>query len=1393
MSQSDTKSCVLNSMKARFVPVVFKRRKVDNQTFGRWVTSMVRILVTACLLMSALVNAQSHQQVKFNYYNLDTPKLRSFHRDIAQDDKGNYWFSTQSGVMRFDGVRLERPQGSMGQPLFGVLPKRITHNNRHLFIGSSIGLYRLNTDSFEMDVFQHIEGDEQSLPDNQVKNIVVDHLGRSWILNYKGASLFSPENKNFKNYLTVASGDGEPVYNMALDLVVDDRNVVWALTRGRGLMLWDQESKESLVLENVLGGELLESDFEAFRSKNISTIERLRDGRIVMVVGTILYSFTRKGTLLGRLALTVPAMDAPPLRIEGLLEAEDNELWINTSQGYVLKLDLNKKAVEYDPFVEFKNEMRGVNRILLNKEGEIVLNRWTKSPLLIRRNTLAARPAVWTQPLAGSTIFWSSDLDEEYLLAISNDSRILLMDKKTKAFEEVKLPQRARSVVHNLEYRKIVFTDFSGVPYVFDIGQQKLDKIEGHRAITVNQVLGKYVYLYKRENGTGIYTLDLENHEIKLLSNLDERVVNEDSFFQKEYWAATYNKLYWSDGRSIQNLPFDKANYKKARIFKWRDKLYLWGEGMGMAVLTLEKTDGHYQVKERITTNALSNSDHYFIGVIDELMIFLSFGGDKQAAVAVDSDGQVKLRTVFDDHLSFGESFSLAPYGHWSNLLYEADGQYFEIDRNELLKTFKPEEISISSLFLTSYEGQVSSLFNLQSTLKVSDDKNAFTVRVSSNQKKSGLVFYYRLKGYNENWMPSYTYDVGFTGVPAGRYVFELKPALQSEVSDSIGVEVEPKWWLSTLAYSAYALIFLLIVGFYIYIFWDKRRFRLKTQDRMDTYAKSFESISEAYCVVDNNGCLIESNYLFSAMLGGDPSDFNFKGFVLDKDGNSLSEQAGGSISKEGGWTSEVWIESQQEGDAKLLPFTCQAASVYQQYSGDTVSVFVFSDISERVEQKKHLTRMANYDHLTGLPNRRLFTERLQQQLEASQDGSQWALIYLDLDRFKGINDSLGHHCGDILLKEVASRFTSCLRPQDFIARIGGDEFVVIVSNFDSNSVITEACKSLIVEVEKPLTLNEREFFVSLSAGISRYPEDGVDENLLLQKADAAMYSCKGKGGSSFAFYTDDMDKKSATNLRLESDMRRAVNSNEFTTFYQPKVELSSGSLLGFEALVRWHNPVKGLILPGVFIDAAERTGVINKIGLMVLHNACQQLQRWQEKGVSNLTIAINVSPQQLAQGDFITQVKSVINFYSFRPSLLEFEVTEGMLMQDMADSITKLEMLKQMGHSISVDDFGTGYSSLSYLKKLPIDTLKIDQSFITDVLSNTEQRNIVRTIVELAKILDLKLIAEGVETRDVHDYLLSIGCNIGQGFWYGRPMTPKDLDELAIADEIKELIYNNN
>jgi len=454
--------------------------------------------------------------------------------------------------------------------------------------------------------------------------------------------------------------------------------------------------------------------------------------------------------------------------------------------------------------------------------------------------------------------------------------------------------------------------------------------------------------------------------------------------------------------------------------------------------------------------------------------------------------------------------------------------------------------------------------------------------------------------------------------------------------------------------------------------------------------------------------------------------------------------------------TSDNQISTLRQANAQLVIATIEAHKLAEQVQ----------------TAQADLDHLAHHDVLTDLPNRLLLNDRLAQAIAlAHRQGKRLAVMFMDLDRFKHINDSLGHAVGDRLLQSVAQRLVGSVRHSDTVSRQGGDEFVLLLPDIEHAEDVALSAQKMLMALAFPHLIDRHDLQIGVSIGISIYPDDGQDAETLIKNADIAMYHAKESGRNNYKFFEQDMNARAVQRQSIEAGLRRALERQEFVLHYQPKINLLSGTIVGIEALVRWQHPQRGLLEPAQFVPIAEDSGLILPIGRWVLREACLQARAWQDAGLPPITVAVNTSALEFRAGDFLEYLRATLEESRLEPRYLELELTESVLMRDAASADSVLHALADLGVKLAVDDFGTGYSSLSYLRQFPINTLKIDQSFVNQITSNPDDATIVSAVISMGKSLKQRVIAEGVETAEQAAFLLAQHCDEGQGYFFGRPV----------------------
>ena len=549
-------------------------------------------------------------------------------------------------------------------------------------------------------------------------------------------------------------------------------------------------------------------------------------------------------------------------------------------------------------------------------------------------------------------------------------------------------------------------------------------------------------------------------------------------------------------------------------------------------------------------------------------------------------------------------------------------------------------------------------------------------------------------------------------------------------------------------------------------------------QERLRQAAVVFDCTREGVLVSDRRGVIVHVNralveitgYPVEEVLGRRPNMFK-----SGRHGPEFYQAIFKSLEESGEWHGEIW---NRRKSGEIYPQWQTVRSITDDKGQVSHYVAVFSDISAIKNSQTELARLVHHDPLTDLPNRLLFTDRTEQTLASAQrHQTGCALLMIDLDHFKIINDSLGHNVGDLLLKAVAERLLRVFGKGFTVARLGGDEFAVLVDSCAQTSQAAGLAQQVLEVMKGPFDVDKHQLFISASVGISVFPSDALNAEQLLRNADSALFKAKSSGREGYALYTEELTAHAQYRVEVASDLRRALEQHELRVYYQPVHDLKSSRLIGVEALVRWEHPLRGLLSPGEFIPIAERTGLIAEIDAWVLEQACWQMVQWQAAGVELSFVAVNISSRLFARPELFSLVSTVLADTGLDPALLELEVTESAVMDNSQVALEQMHRLRVLGLRLAIDDFGTGFSSLLRLKRLPVQKLKIDQGFVAGLPGDNDDVAIVRAVIALGQSMGLEVHAEGIEQVEQAQFLLDLNCNLGQGYWFGRPMPARDLD----------------
>lgn len=553
---------------------------------------------------------------------------------------------------------------------------------------------------------------------------------------------------------------------------------------------------------------------------------------------------------------------------------------------------------------------------------------------------------------------------------------------------------------------------------------------------------------------------------------------------------------------------------------------------------------------------------------------------------------------------------------------------------------------------------------------------------------------------------------------------------------------------------------------------------RKQQEAELRLWAKVFEGSNEGILITDANLNIILVNKTYEKIMGFTEEE------VLGVDTASVGARLHSHsffrnlvhILKERGYWQGELINKRKNGEK--FPTWYSISQVLNADGQPENYIAIFSDISERKKSRERIDFLAHHDSLTELPNRALLNDRLEMAINtAKRRGEKVGLLFIDLDRFKNINDSLGHTAGDQILRQTAARLSAAIRVDDTVARLGGDEFVVLLPRVRDERSLAEVAIKVREELLVPYLFEDMPLHLSPSIGIAVYPDDGDTPGTLIKNADAAMYLAKEKGRNNYQFYTPVLNARTLDRLKLESDLRSALEQGQFELHYQPQIVAGSTQLYGAEALVRWRHPERGLVPPNHFIPLAEEIGLIIPLGAWVIAEAALQVNAWRQAGFADLVVSVNISALQFHQAGFLAEVQGLLEQAGTKPCSIELELTESMLMSDMEASIAVLQAFRDLGYRIAIDDFGTGFSCLNYLRRLPANILKIDQSFVRDMQSDSASLAIVSSIIRLAESLGMETIAEGVETAEEAEVLASQGCRLMQGYYFSKPLPPREFE----------------
>lgn len=1358
---------------------------------------------TFLVIFTLNTQAIEHIEGEFSLFEKAIPGLNKNGFDHYRDSKGFYWIATTGAIYRFDGNKLE---AVFEDPKNGLISStevyQFVEQQGYLWASSYRGLFRIDLSNYQVKHFSALEhniastseittskhlANEQltndSLANNNIRYLSKDAQQRLWISTLKGLSLYHPESETFSNYYLPTVKENTEYSQAFRRAASDSDGNLWISTYEQGLQILISDTQELKHINRV--AKLSTQQQQWFQGGNVKDVASLANGRVGIALSDRYVEFDKNFALIHNIAIRSQHQQRKAATLYRILEDNTQRIWLSTFNQALVRISADRGKVEYhyhnpqDKNHSLRKEVPF--RLTIDQQGNIALTYVNNNyQFWSAVNDKITRVAVPGNRLADSSVEVSQVMDGGFVwLGYRNNTVIYLLNLSNNSIEPFDIGTPLQSFA-GINQHKVYISSATTGAFLFDTESQTKTNIS-NLAISSMEFSPQTGLWFSTENQ--VYRLhhgQVRAYPIEGVSTLLGAHIYNDPVWGT--WVSTTDSLFYFDPNEdkFTHLSQERFNIiNGTRILLHNDSL--WIPGNGLTRLKLAKANGKTQISSTQSFPELDKEVFYNVTAKGDAIWLNNATGER--IYRIDDHGSISKRFDIAQGFPRVSSTQVLALSESGDLLFSEKGEISLLSNPDSIQTGKSQTSKIISYAVLDQNQRLNYNFNPKRNINLGPDEKTIIFNFSTMSSSSRNIHSeeYRLIGRSPRWIRASSKTAVFSGLEPGEYSFELRNVWNQDDISRIKIYAKAPLWKTPIAYSLYALAVILVLLFIFYLRWDREKSKREAEAKIRLYAKAFESAAEGFCVVDARSRILNSNDSFKNLMGSEPHS------LLLCRSNNVSQQEyyknWASLVDKGIAQGKTWCRTQSGAEIPLS----YTGSIIEHYDNDNpLYMIVLSDISAQLQHEKELETMSNYDSLTGLANRNLFREKLKSAIRNYHHltGKKFGILYLDIDRFKTVNNSLSYHYGDKLLLELGKKLNKALRPQDSLCRMGGDEFVAIVENIDSPELLGNLSDKLIKTSEQAMLLAESEIFVSLSVGIAIFPDDSRDPEELIKQADAARYSAKAKGGGNYSYFSSSMSSRLNTALKLESEIRQAVRNNEFIPYYQPKICLETGKMVGVEALVRWCKPDSTIIMPGVFIDAAERTGAIVKIGLQVLHHACQLLERWHTEGFEDIKIAVNISAHQLAQDNFIEDVKKVLTQYEFDYRMIEFEITESILMADKSDSVLKLSILREMGHSISVDDFGTGYSSLAYLTELPIDTLKIDQSFVKNMLRDEKQKSVVKTIIELSNNLELSVVAEGVETEDDHCMLKSLHCHFGQGYWYAKPMSAKDLcDSHLFAD----------
>ncbi|WP_444997624.1 EAL domain-containing protein [Aliikangiella sp. IMCC44359] len=1328
-----------------------------------------------------------------------------FINNIEPLNSGYLLFSTDAGARLYTGYRFISvlpDSGEMLVPLNGNVYSSLEDSHGNLWFATDNGLYLLKKKSHRLQHIQHNPNDENSLGNNNVRKILEDSNGYIWFGTLVGVSRYSPETGQFKNYLSrpkpnqsgflrnihtlleekgkrlwiggivglfyidFSTGELHEVKNefdskyITSAVQVDDKTV-WFGVDNFGIYEVDLDTKKVEKLSTDLKSKI------KLRSNNIWSLFRDSSGLIWIGYwndGIDIIDLKKNKTYHINYQPLQPS-SLPNNAVRMITEDESGLIWIATAGGAA---SFNPATFNFDFLRHTPGKTDGINEALStsfvkDNKGyiwigtELGLERWDPQSGVVKQYTNVPDD---DRSVSAGVIWKVREVDEEHLL-LGTDTGIDLFNKQTgqvKHFRAFKA--KSGNVI------KAGFYDL-------------LEAGNG--------------WFYASSNAATIHLFNPYTNEVELVfDSVESPKTVESEYFtsiipvDKDYmWLGSTTGLYRLNRKTKEIINFN-VNGKNKISSNIINDLYLDQDSLWVATAT----GGINRIK--IKQNPSFKVD--FFSDIDrfgthKILNFISKKGDKLWFTTSENVGYLD---VVQGRVKYFPILSAEGRSFYEASSYADEQGFFYLGGNEIIR-FNPDLLFESQFIPKVRFTGIKKLHRPMKTfypLSIKQPVNFFPEDSLITFSFSGLdyaypnlnKYQYKLNGVDKDWLSSGTQNsASYTHLPAGQYQFQVKASNHDgnwgESFATLDIVVHPPFWKSHYAYALYCFIFISLISIFVYLRKKKLAQELmaieavrQSESRLrDVLWGSGDELWQ--WDLKTNQIQLTNNFKQDSDAKESVSDFDTVFNSIHPDDQERTKAA----------IDEYLNGEQEHYEAQFRIFDQAKQSwrwglsrgrvVKRDVDGSPLCIAgTRKDISDLKDTESQLRHLANYDQLTQLPNRSLFQEHLTHAINfASRYNEKIALLFFDLDGFKLINDSLGHDVGDQLLQAVAKRLKKLLRETEYIARLGGDEFTIIMERVSSQENIIIALERLIRELSRPFELLGQKVMTTVSIGIAIYPEDGEKPSILLKHADIAMYEAKRNGKKQYCFFESKMNELLVKRLDIEKELSQAIQSKQFETFYQPRVSVSDNQLIGFEALIRWHHPVRGFVSPTEFIPVAEETGQILEIGEWILNDACKQCAQWHEQG-HKVRVSVNISALQFQQTGLFYSIKEALNNSKLPAKYLELEITEGTLIRNMEHTRAVILRLKGLGIHIALDDFGTGFSSLAYLQQLPIDVLKIDRVFINQLRRSKKSVRLSRAIINMAHSLDLEVVAEGIEEESQLAFLKDAGCEEYQGFLYGKP-----------------------